>query len=392
MQRPFELPEPAADEAAHGARVAAHIRERIHAAGGWVDFADFMQLALYAPGLGYYSAGATKLGAAGDFVTAPEVSPLFARCLARVCAPLLAAQGGGVVLELGGGSGALAAELLEALASLGAPPERYLMLEVSADLRERQRATLAQRVPAYAGRVEWLDALPARPVRGVLLANEVADALPVSRFAIAAGGVAELGVVDVDGRFAWQARAAPPALAAAIAHIEAALGTPLQAGYVSEVSLRLPAWISALGASLREGAILIADYGATRREYYHPERRDGTLVCHYRHRAHADALLRPGLQDVTAWVDFTAVAEAAGAAGLDVAGYATQAHFLIDAGIEHEVAAAGAAGDTARWRAAQEAQRLLLPGEMGERFKVMALTRGPVPIPGFGFRDLRDRL
>lgn len=389
MPNPFELPEPVAEEAAHGARVAALIRERIAAAGGWLDFADYMDLALYAPGLGYYSAGSAKLGAAGDFVTAPEISPLYARCLARALAPVLAAHDDPVVLELGGGTGALAAGLLVALEALGAAPRRYLMLEVGADLRERQREAVARLAPRLAGVVEWLDALPARPVRGVVLANEVADALPVSRFAVAPAGLAALGVTAAAGGFAWQARPAGPALAAAVARIEADLGAPLAAGYVSEACLRLPAWLGALSGALAAGVILLVDYGAARREYYHPERRDGTLTCHRRHRAHADALRWPGLQDITAWVDFTAVAEGAAATGLDVAGYATQAHFLIDAGIEREIAAAGDAG---RWRASQEAQRLLLPGEMGERFKVMALARGPVAMPGFGFRDLRHLL
>jgi SAM-dependent MidA family methyltransferase len=389
MPRPFEPPEPDAEEAAHGARVAALIRARIAAAGGWLDFAEYMDLALYAPGLGYYSAGAAKLGAAGDFVTAPEISPLYARCLARALAPVLAAHEDAVLLELGGGTGALAAGLLAALEGLGAAPARYLMLEVSADLRARQRGTLARLVPRSAARVEWLDALPGRPLRGVVLANEVADALPVSRFAVAPEGLAALGVVATPGGFAWQARPAGPALAAAVARIAGGLDAPLAPGYVSEACLRLPAWIGALARCLEAGAIVLADYGAARREYYHPERREGTLSCHRRHRAHADPLRWAGLQDITAWVDFTAVAEGAADAGLEVAGYATQAHFLIDAGIERELAAAGGPGSL---RAAQEAQRLLLPGEMGERFKVMALARGPVAMPGFGFRDLRHLL
>lgn len=396
MPNPFDLPDPGPDAQAHGARVAAFLAERIGAAGGWLDFETFMDLALYAPGLGYYSAGAVKLGPEGDFVTAPEVSPLFARCIARAIAPVLAAWPDATVLELGGGTGALAAELLPALGRLG-PAPRYLMLEVSADLRERQRALLARRAPEHLDRVEWLDALPERPLRGIVLANEVLDALPVSRFRIgpavaaaqAEAPVEVLGVALAGDRFAWASRPAPAALAAAVARIGADLGSPLPEGFVSEACLRLPGWIAALAAVLGSGAVLFLDYGGARREVYHAERRDGTLLCHYRHRAHADPFRYPGLQDITAWVDFTAVADAAVAAGLEVAGYATQAHFLLDAGIDAELAAVEEAG---RLRASQEAQRLLLPGEMGERFKAIALTRGSAPIGGFGFRDLRHLL
>jgi len=390
MPSPFDLPAPGPDARAHAARVAGFLAGRVRAAGGWLGFDSFMELALYAPGLGYYSAGAAKLGPEGDFVTAPEVSPLFARCIARAIAPVLAAAPDATVLEPGGGTGALAAELLPALARLGVAP-RYLMLEVSADLRERQRALLAARAPEHLGRVGWLEALPERPFHGIVLANEVLDALPVSRFRVAPGGtpVEELGVALDGDAFTWAPRPARPALAAAVARIGADLGSALPAGFVSEASLRLPGWIAALAATLESGALLFLDYGGARREVYHAERGAGTLLCHYRHRAHDDPFRFPGLQDITAWVDFTAVADAAVAAGLEVAGYATQAHFLLDAGIEAELAAVGEAG---RLRASQEAQRLLLPGEMGERFKAIALTRGGAPVGGFGFRDLRHLL
>jgi SAM-dependent MidA family methyltransferase len=391
---PTMLPalEPPDDAArAHGARVAAHIASVIRAAGGWIDFARYMELALYAPGLGYYSAGATKFGAAGDFVTAPLLSPVFGRCLARSIAPALAAIRAPAILELGAGTGDLAVVLLESLRALGQPPERYLILEVSAELRARQRSVLGSRLPELAARVQWLETLPAG-FRGVIVANEVADALPVHRFRRLRNAVAELGVVEEHATFAWAARSASPDLAAAVIRLEQALGAALPEGYTAELNLRLPAWIAALGAALDQGLLLLCDYGGSRHELYHPDRREGTLICHYRQRAHADVFWQPGLQDLSAWVDFSAVAEAATAAGLTVAGYATQAHFLLDTGIEAELGAWAGRGDAAALSSLQQAKTLLLPGEMGERFKVLACRRGNVPVAGFGFRDLRDRL
>ncbi len=389
MQTRFELPEPSDAARAHSARLAGLITERIAAAGGWIDFADFMELALYAPGLGYYSAGATKFGAAGDFVTAPEISPLFARCLAHAVAPVLRSLPEASVLELGAGSGALAAELIPALARLGVSPHRYLILEVSADLRERQRSLLLPAAGPGWPALAWLDELPRTPLAGVIIANEVADALPASRFTIGDGGVQALGVcVQPDG-FGWAPRAADAALATAVARLQPGGISAFAAGYTSEISRRLPAWIAALSAVLGNGTLLLCDYGMSRREYYHPQRVQGTLTCHYRHRAHDDPFRTPGLQDITAWVDFTAVAEAAEAGGLAVAGYATQGHFLIDAGLDQELAGASS---TQALRLAQQAKTLLLPGEMGERFKVMALSRGGALPRGFGFRDLRHSL
>lgn len=389
MRMRFELPEPSAEAREHSARLARLVAARIAAGGGWMDFADYMDLALYAPGLGYYSAGTAKLGPSGDFVTAPEISPLFARCLARAIAPVLRAQAGASVLELGAGSGALAAQLIPALLRLGAAPERYLILEVSADLRERQRALLSPAAGQAWPAVEWLDALPDAPLDGVVIANEVADALPVSRFTICDGAAQALGVCATPGGFGWAARPATPALAAAVSRLLPGGTGAFAEGYTSEISQRLPGWIAALAAALGEGALLLCDYGMARSEYYHPQRSQGTLGCHYRHRFHDDPFHLPGLQDITAWVDFTSVAEAAQASGLEVAGYATQAHFLLDAGLDLELAGDGGAVPL---RLAQQAKTLLLPGEMGERFKVMALTRGTVPMRGFGFRDLRHSL
>ncbi|KAA0206028.1 MAG: SAM-dependent methyltransferase [Proteobacteria bacterium] len=361
----FELPEPDAAAREHSNRLVQLIGARLAAAGGWLDFADYMDLALYAPGLGYYSAGSAKFGAAGDFVTAPEISPLFARCLARAIAPLLRARAAASVLELGAGSGALAAELIPALLRLGVAPARYLILEVSADLRERQRALLLPARRQDWPVLEWLDALPDAPLDGVMIANEVADALPVSRFTIGNGAVQALGVCATADGFGWAARPAPPDLAARLSTLLPGGSSAFAEGYRSEISPRLPGWIAALAATLGEGALVLCDYG------------------------HDDPFFLPGLQDITAWVDFTTVAEAAQAQGLTVAGYATQAHFLLDAGLDLELAGDGAGVPL---QLAQQARTLLLPGEMGERFKVMALTRGTAPLRGFGFRDLRHSL
>jgi SAM-dependent MidA family methyltransferase len=396
MHASTELPAPGADALAHSETLASLIAQRIAAAGGWLDFSDYMQLALYAPGLGYYSAGATKFGAAGDFVTAPEVSDLFGRCLARAIAPVVAGGAGRSVLELGAGTGALAAVVLPALAAAGALPERYLILEVSAELRERQRRLLAERMPELLARVDWLDALPTA-IDGVVMANEVIDALPVARFRIGTGAdrVRALGVCTAGDGFGWAERPAPRWLRECVAGIEAAAGTPLPAGYVAEVSPRLPEFVAGVAAALNDGTWLIIDYGLPRRELYAPERADGTLICHYRHRSHADPFRYPGLQDITAWVDFTALAEAGVGAGMEVGGYATQAQFLIAAGIDEEFSAASQAAGDAAARAARsrEAQTLLLPGEMGEKFKVMWLAKGgAAPPPEFAVHDQRHRL
>ena len=387
---------PAADEhaRAHGARVHAHIVEQIHGNGGWLDFARYMELALYAPGLGYYSAGSTKFGAAGDFVTAPETGTLFAHALARQLAPLLLAQASPVILEPGAGSGALAAELLTALAQIGALPARYLILEPSAQLQARQREHLKSRLPSrLLRRVKWLDGLPTPLPAGVLLANEVLDALPVQRFSVTAGGVVPLGVgVTAHDELCWAQAPPDPAFAALVRARLGALVDDLPQGYESEFCAMLPAWLTSLLECFEGGAALLIDYGLPRREIYLPERSGGTLRCHFRHRAHDDPLILPGLQDITAWVDFTTVAETAATCGWHLAGYATQAHFLLDGGIDIAAVAAQSLSPASLTRA-NELKTLLMPGEMGERFRVMALTRKlDVQPPGFGLRDLRDRL
>jgi SAM-dependent MidA family methyltransferase len=357
-----------------------------------MPFSRYMRMALYEPGLGYYSAGARKLGAAGDFVTAPEVAPVFGRCVAQQCAEILQAVGGGELLEFGAGSGALAVSLLTELERLGALPERYLILDVSADLRDRQRDLLRERVPASFGRVAWIDALP-EAFRGVMLANEVLDAMPVERFVVRNGGINALGVTWQLGRLDWSETRADADLRAAVREIEAELRAPWPAGYTSEVNLDLPAWVQSVLGSLRRGVVLLIDYGLPRREYYAAERRSGTLLCHFRQRYHESPFLHPGLHDIGAWVDFTAVALAAQQAGAEIAGYTTQAHFLIGNRLAEFVADVSDLDLVQRLNLSRQAMLLTLPGEMGERFKVIALSRDyDAPLRGFAVRDLRHTL
>jgi SAM-dependent MidA family methyltransferase len=389
-----ELPLPplSPEEAAHSERLIERIRDAIEAARGWISFERFMEMALYEPGLGYYSAGATKLGGAGDFVTAPEISPLFSRCLANQSAEVLRSISGGSILELGAGSGVMAADVLSELARQQCLPERYLILEVSADLRERQRALLQKRVPELTTRIEWLDQLP-EDFRGVLLANEVLDALPVQRFRIRGLQVNQLGVTWQFGRLDWSEVHADPALEAAVREIEFNLGEPFPDGYTSEINLRLTPWLAGIANSIREGAAFFIDYGLPRRQYYASSRREGTMLCHFRHRFHDDALINVGVQDIGAWVDFTAVAAAAVAAGMNVAGYTTQAHFLIGNGIEQFLAPKDDEELAGRLQLARQAMLLTLPGEMGERFKVIGLSKGgPATLRGFAIRDLAASL
>jgi SAM-dependent MidA family methyltransferase len=388
-----ELPVPDEDSLRHSQRLAGLIRDEIERQGGRITFARYMELALYVPGLGYYSAGLNKFGAAGDFVTAPEISPLFARCVARQCRQVLQALGGGDILEFGAGSGAMAADLLAELEVLNSLPQHYFILEISAELRERQRATLIQRIPHLLGRVIWLDEFPKQKLRGFVFANEVLDAMPVHRFQLDAEGISELYVACEDDKFAWRAGpVSDPALVERIAEICAA-SPDLKPGYISEINLAAPAWVQTIAAAIESGMLLLIDYGYPRHELYHPERACGTLLCHYRHHAHDDPFLYPGLQDITAHVDFTALAEAGHEAGLDVAGYTTQANFLIACGLTGLASQTHPAETRPRMQLADEIKRLTLPGEMGEVFKALALARGiTYPLLGFGLRDFRSRL
>ena len=372
------LPTPDPTAHAHHLRVVADLHARIASAGGWLPFSAYMDAVLYAPGLGYYTAGATKLGAAGDFVTAPEMTPFFGRTLARAIAPALR-ETSGAVLEIGAGSGRLAVDILGALETLDTLPERYCILDVSADLRLRQQATLAEALPHLVGRVEWLDALPQDFV-GVVLGNEVLDALPVDRIHWTLDGPMSQGVAVVDGEFVWQDRAIDDPTLRRRAD---ALGLP--AGYVSEINLAAEALVASIGRALTRGLVLMIDYGFGAREYYHPQRVAGTLRVHYRHHALDDPFYLPGLCDLTAHVDFSAMHRAAESAGLSLAGYASQAGFLLDAGLTDLMQTLSPHDAASYLPQANAVQRLVSPAEMGELFKAIAWTRGEqIPVVGFG--------
>ncbi|WP_329741699.1 class I SAM-dependent methyltransferase [Dyella sp. A6] len=379
------LPEPGADERDHSERLLQHVRELIVSQGP-LSFAQYMERCLYAPGLGYYSAGKAKFGEAGDFVTAPELGELFARCVANTLRPVLDALGDDAdFLELGGGSGAFAEAVLKAFDTDGPMPRRYLILEPSADLRERQRERLAATLPpAVAARVAWLDRPPEQEWRGVLFANEVIDALPTTRFAIREGEVYEEHVaLSGEGALLRVDRPADALVAGAVRHVERDLGEPFAEGYRSEVLPQLPYWMQAVAGTLTHGVMLFVDYGYVRREFYLPERRDGTLMAHYRHYAHSDPLWLPGLNDLTASVDFTALAEAGNSAGFGVAAYLPQSQFLIGSGLPQafEDAYLQATDEAVRYRLAQEVKRLTMPDQMGERFQAMLLARGLDVLP-----------
>lgn len=384
-----ELPAPSDEARAHSDQLHEHIASLIDASGGQISFAEFMQQALYAPGLGYYSAGSHKLGEQGDFTTAPELSPLFSRCVARQCAPVLQQLPHADVLEVGAGSGVMAADILAELEQLKALPHAYFILELSAELRERQQQTIKLNVPHLYECVRWLDALPESGFRGVVLGNELLDAMPVQRFVIEQGSVNEVMVATGENdEFTWSYAPADDALTAAVKQLEQQRGEAFADGYSSEINLAAQAWITSVAGMLQQGLVLLIDYGFPAHEFYHAQRGMGTLMCHYRHRAHGDPFKYIGLQDITAHVDFTAMAEASDEAGLDVAGFTTQAHFLLGLGIEQLVTEAE---DTIK--AAQQIKQLVLPSEMGELFKVIAFSRGlDKPLAGFSLQDHRSRL
>jgi SAM-dependent MidA family methyltransferase len=382
-----DLPRPSTEAAAHSERLVAHIRAEIEHAGGWIPFARYMELALYAPGLGYYMAGARKLGPDGDFVTAPELGPLFGHTLARQVAQGLESAGGDI-LEIGAGSGALAASLLEELERLDRLPERYLILELSPELRARSRDTLAARVPHLMERVAWLNVLPPA-LTGVVVGNEVLDAMPAHIVRIRAGATEEAGVTLGRGAaaFEWAHRPAAGELADAVRLLQ------LTEGVTTEIGLVARAFVASVAKILERGIALFIDYGFPRAEYYHPQRGEGTLMCHYRHRAHADPFFLPGLQDITAHVDFTAIAEAAHGAGVDVLGYATQAQFLINCGLTDVMQRVSPEDTKAYLPLASTANKLTSPAEMGELFKAIAFGRGiEAALIGFRSGDKRHTL
>lgn len=382
---PLPAPDPAALE--YSEKTAALIGAEIESSGGWIPFSRFMELALYAPGLGYYSAGMHKFGAAGDFVTAPEISALFGRTLAQQAAQVLGLTAGNI-LEIGPGSGRLAFDLLSELEQMEQLPERYFLLEVSADLRQRQQQLLAR----FAPRVEWLDRLPAA-FSGLIVGNEVLDAMPVDLVAWGEDGLFERGVSMVGGQFSWSERTLTAGEPFDVAvGLAPTLTLPRNAGegknYVSEISLAARGFVATLAGVLEKGVILMLDYGFGQSEYYHPQRSSGTLMCHYRHYAHDDPFYLPGLQDITAHVDFSAIAETGVRHGLNLLGYTSQAHFLLNSGITGLLELASPEQASAYLPLAAQAQKLLSPAEMGELFKAIALGKGvDIPLLGFAHGD-----
>jgi len=376
------LPAPSPEAAEHSARLVEFIRDDIAAQGGWISFARYMELALYAPGLGYYAAGAHKFGAAGDFITAPELSPLFGRTVARQAAEIMTSAAPHI-LELGAGSGKLAVDMLAELEQLGSLPESYAILEVSADLRERQQVLMRERLPHLLDRVHWLDELPEK-FSGAIVANEVLDALPVHLVHWRDSAITEHGVASGEQGFNWQERAISDA-----ALLHAAQQIKVPDDYVSEICLAARGLINSLAQRLEQGAMLFIDYGFGAREYYHPQRSSGTLMCHYRHHAHDDPFFLPGLQDITAHVNFTDIAECGIDAGLELAGYTSQAFFLINCGITGMLQDTSPENLRDYLPLSAQLQKLTSPAEMGELFKVIAFGRGMAnPLSGFASGDL----
>ncbi len=395
MESPFskatkavgQLPPPTPEEAARSDELAQQVREEIAHAGGSIDFARFMELALYAPGLGYYRGGMQKFGTHGDFVTAPELSSLFARCIAKQCRQVFQHVGNGDIVEVGAGSGVLAATLLRELDAQESVPENYYILETSADLQQRQSALVAREIPHLLSRVHWLQTLPDHGIRGVVLANELLDALPVHRFSVNQQGVRQLHVAWDGEGFAWHENPADEALRERVGPLG------LAPGYTSEVNFQAEAWIKTMANRLEAGVMLLFDYGFPRAEFYHPQRSAGTLMCHYRHRNHPDPLSLIGLQDITAHIDFTAIAEAGVTSDLALLGYTSQAAFLLSTGITEFVSAADHTDRKQHMKMVQQVNKLTSPAEMGELYKVIALGREvDVRLDGFSLQDRRGRL
>jgi len=388
----LDLPEPCADEKTHSDKLSQYIQQSIVDAGGWIDFEQYMQLALYAPGLGYYRAGAQKFGEQGDFITSPEVSPLFAQTLANPLVVLLNKIPDAKIIEFGAGSGKLAADLLLALQALNKLPEQYLIIELSAELQQRQKETLQQKAPQLLERVQWINGFPEKTLNVIVIANEVLDAMPVQRFAINNNEVKVLGVEFKNDAFHLSYRTSGKEFSEKVLALNENFNS-VEHSYYSEFNGNISPWIKSISQCINKGAIYLIDYGYPRSEYYSQDRYMGTFLGYYKHRSIDAPLWYPGLQDLTAFVDFTEVAEAAIEHGFDVDGFTSQGNFLINAGLEQVVENSKVENEIQRLQLMQQMKTLSMPGEMGERFKVMGLSKGlDDNIPGFEMRDFRYRL
>ncbi len=391
------VPEPGLDAIAHSEKLNQHLLDLASKNNNSLTFSLFMENCLYAPGLGYYSAGAEKIGESGDFITAPEISPLFSEALAAQIAQVLEEckkQQPANILEFGAGRGVMAVDILSRLQQMDCLPETYYILEVSADLKQTQQNTIKQLLPQLSSRVKWISTLPEHGFNGVMLANEVVDAMPVTVFKKEQGQFKSKDIVLNEGQWQWQInQKLDQKLQQWGEKLEQRLGYSLPEGYESEVNQLQSPWLEALSDNLQKGMILLVDYGFPEKEYYHPQR-PGTLMCHYRHFSHSDPLVLLGLQDITAHVDFTALAETAFQQGLQVAGYTDQGTFLTNCGILERMELLGGIDDEKIARYSQQIKLLILPTEMGELFKVIAFTKNldSVNLLGFIMGDRRSRL
>ncbi len=370
-----EFSTPSNEAIEHSLHLVAYIRDQIKQAGGVVTFDQYMDAVLYTPGLGYYSAGSDKIGPQGDFITAPEISPFFSQCVAQYCHTSFTNLEQPSILELGAGLGTMAADILSHLEQVDALPEHYLILETSPDLQQRQQQTIGQKCPNLLNKVSWLSSLPTRPIKGVILGNEIIDAMPCKRFRIDDKTIIELGVTNKDGRFQWQDMPqASDGLLSAVEKIQVSTGQ-LPEGYCSEINLHIIPWLNSLADILAQGNMLWIDYGYLEKEYYHAQRKQGTLRCYYQHRAHDDPFAYPGLQDITAHVNFSALIDAARELDLTIDNYQTQANFLFSNQLERLFNQAIAQHPDRLQTYAQQIKTLTLPQNMGESFKVVSLIR-----------------
>lgn len=386
-----DLPVPGDFAQQHSEKLIMLIKSEIDKNDGLISFQRYMELTLYAPGLGYYAAGSSKLGEEGDFITAPEISSLFSQALANAILPILNKDE--IILEVGAGRGRMAADILLYLKQKNKLPKEYWILELSADLRERQKKTIEKTIPDFLDKVKWLDGLPEN-FSGVVLANELLDAMPVQLFQKTENDINEVYVVWEDDKFEFQLKSSFDArLISRVKDIESELDIILNPGYISEINFSAEDWIKSIAEWLDKGVIILVDYGFPRHEYYHEQRNQGTLMCHYRHRTHPDAFVYPGLQDITAHVDFTAMADAALEANMKVIGYTNQVSFLMGASLLELAELESGADVQQQMEVASQIKKLTLPHEMGELFKVIGFSKNcDISLPAFDFRDLREYL